>query len=302
MLSVNHLRYFHDAALLGGVAVAAKKHRVSASAVSQAIRGLESHLGLDLLRHNRNRFELTAEGRTLFEHSFAVLTAVERLEQEMAWTKKTNSGTVTFATQQSIAHHLLPGFLAHLRKTYPDVRIKVRLGTTEVVKQWLEQREVDFILSVNNVAYDAFRSLPVLEGRYILVESSTRRNASPHEFLLPSGTRESSLFRRSYEQETGAAPRVLMEIDSWGVIKRLAEQGLGIGLIPDYLLRFESGSHKVREVDLSLPKMPFSIDAYYCSRRNLLSKASRLFLDELETFGADPDNSDSPLPKRSSTR
>jgi DNA-binding transcriptional LysR family regulator len=283
MLSLQHLRYFQDAAGLGGVGAAARKHRVSSSAVSQAIRGLEAHFEVELLRHSKNRFVLTDEGQALLERSHALFSEADRLEQAMAWSKEAFAGTVTFATQQSLAHHVLPPFLAHLRAAYPAIKPKMRLGTTEVVKTWLEQREVDFILSVDNVAYDAFRTVPILEGRYVLAAAADHEVTSDDGFMIPGGTREALAFKREYEQAHGRPARVVMEIDSWGVIRRMAEHGLGIGLFPDYLLRFDD-RHGLREVDVGIPAMPYGVSAYYCSKRNLLSRVGRVFLDELEAF------------------
>lgn len=284
MISLYHLKYFQDAALLGGVGAAAKKNHISPSAVSQAIKGLEGHFNVTLLRHKKNRFELTEEGRALLDRSYPMFTAAEKLEEEMEWAKAAYSGTFSFATQQSIAHHVLPAFLARLRAKYPGIRPKLRLATTDVVKRWLEQREVDFILSVDNVAYDSFRPLPILSGHYVLAES-TKVKREQDAYLIPSGAKEVTIFRREYEEKYGVAPRVVMEIDSWGVIKRLAEQGLGIGLFPDYLLRFEK-SPGLQLVDRGLPPIPYSVSAYYCSKRNTLSRTSRLFLDELEAYSA----------------
>lgn len=284
MLSLTHLRYFHDAAALGSIAAAAVRHRVSASAVSQAVRNLESHFDSQLLAHTRNRFELTDEGRELYDRSIKLLAGVDSLEDEMRFSKSAHSGTVVFATQQSIAHTMLPGFMARMQKDYPRLAPKLRLAPTDVVQRWITMREIEFGLSVDNVTHDSFMSMPIYEGEFVLVQSTRAGAVDGQGFITPGEhTRESTAFRREYEAVLGKPPQMLMEIRSWGVVKRFAEMGMGIGLIPDYLLRFE-GSDGLKRVDLGLPRIPYSINAFHCRKRNSLSKNATLFLNELENF------------------
>ena len=67
------------------------------------------------------------------------------------------------------------------------------------------------------------------------------------------------------------------------MVKRLAEIGLGIGLIPDYLMRFE-GNSALKEVKTNIPPIYYDINAYYSKSRGKLSKQSQVFLNELEKF------------------
>lgn len=286
MLSLTHLKYFRDAALLGGVAPAAARNHISASAVSQAIKNLEVHFNASLLAHGRNRFALTSEGKALLERSQALFNASEKLEDEMQSTRSAFTGEVSFATQQSIAHHLLPQFLVDLHQTYPDLRPKIKLAPTDVVKRWIKTREVDFGLSVDNIAHDNFPSMPIYKGHFVYVESTKVKASAPEKktYITPGeATREAITFRRTFEARYGNPPHIVMEIKSWGVVKRFAELGMGVGIVPDYLLRFDR-SVGLREIDPKLPVIPYEIRAYYCGKRHSLSKNCRAFLESLEAY------------------
>ncbi len=288
MLSLSHLKYFCDAAMLGGIGQAAERNRVSPSAVSQAVRGLESHFEVELLRHSRNRFELTSAGRELLERSRVIFTSVETLEEQLKQTPGVFSGDVTFATQQSIAHHLLPGFIVQMQKTYPELQPKIKLAPTDVVKKWIETRDVEFGLSVDNVAHDSFIALPIYEGTFVYVkakkDAKSKKAFADHAFITPGETtREAITFRRDFADHFGRAPKVAMEIKSWGVVKRFAALGMGVGIIPDYLMRFDPSPDLVI-LDSDLPTIPYKINAFYCGKRNMLSRNSRAMLDALETY------------------
>lgn len=286
MLSLSHLKYFRDAVILGGIGAAAKRNRVTPSAISQSIKSLESHFDVDLLEHAKNQFILTNQGRTLFEQSHGIFTATDVLEDEMKASKSGLKGDVRFATQQSIAHYFLPRFLVDVAATLPNIKPQIQLGTTDVVSEWISDRSVEFGLSVDNFGEHNFNSVPIYEGHFVFVESKALPpKINKHRgFILPGGvTRESRTFRLEYKRVFGNEPKVAIEIPSWGVVKKFSETGLGVGLIPDYLKNFERNS-LLREVNLDLPKIKYSINAYYSPYTNRLSRQSQTFLDELGRF------------------
>lgn len=55
------LRYFLSAAQFKSISKAAKENFVSQSAISQAINKLETALSKQLITHEQNRFQLTAD-------------------------------------------------------------------------------------------------------------------------------------------------------------------------------------------------------------------------------------------------
>lgn len=285
MLTLAALHYFRDAALGGSVAAAARKHRISSSAVSQAIRGLERHFGAELLDHGRNRFALTDEGRRLLAQSDELIRVAAQLDEEMVAARAPDVGTIRLATQQSLAHSYLPEFMADFGRRYPGIKIHLRLATTNVVRGWLERREICMGLAVDNVDFDAFAAKTVREGEFVFVEAKAKPVSKNRRFLVPGATRETIQFRRAYEAVHDEAPDIAMEIDSWGVIKRFAQAGMGTGLVPDYLLNIDT-IHQLRLVDLKLPPLKYRVSAYYPARRRDLSRASRIFLDELTSYSA----------------
>lgn len=287
MISLNHLKYFQDAAVLHSLTAAAERNRVSTSAVSQAIKSLESYFNVELLQHSRNRFTLTPEGTALLEKSYELFAANQTLEDELKRGKNAATGSVSFATQQSIAHHLLPQFMAEMYKNYPRLQIQMKLATTDTVKTWLQTNEIEFGISVDNIEQHDFVSVPIYKGEFIFVESNRKKTDARHtrRFITPgASTKEAMEFHKHYRSVYGEPPQIQMDIKSWGVVKRFAELGIGTGFIPDYLLRCETSSTGLRTVDLKLPPVEYSINAFYYGKRAKLSKNCQLFLDSLDTF------------------
>lgn len=241
MLNIYSIKYFQDAVTEKSITRAAQKNSVSPSAISQAIKQLEQHFEISLLKHKKNNFALTVHGRFFSEQSQSILDAVKAVEQEMAiYRDEPLEGTITFATQQSIATFVLPRFLAMFSKSFPGIVPHFRLGTSTVVENWISESTVDFALSLDNVSYVKGVSESVYRGKFVLVirhgvALPTRKTIKDCKFLTTSSAEVLKL-KRSFKKQYGSDLPVKMVIDSWSTIKRFCAEGEGIGFMPDYLL------------------------------------------------------------------
>src|SRR4051812_17981688 len=82
-MNLNHLKYFYDAVSQGQISAAARKNRISQSAVSQAIGNLEKTLQCRLLVHQRKRLELTDAGKVAYEECKKVFDSIETFHQNV---------------------------------------------------------------------------------------------------------------------------------------------------------------------------------------------------------------------------
>jgi DNA-binding transcriptional LysR family regulator len=283
MLNLTHMHYFQTAARLKSLAQAAEKEKVTASAISQAIMQLEKHFGVSLLKHKKNRFELTESGQILLLRSHDLFAVTSGIEEAVA-NRGVPSGPVHFATQQSLALALLPQFLQQLQKSNPEIKPQINLMITSRVKKALQTRDVEFGLSVDNVGFDSFKHLPILNGNFLVISpKGARPNPQQDGFLLTESTKEVLRFKRGYEHKFGALPEVNMVVQSWGLIAKFVECGLGLGLVPDYMIRLGQ-NERVDVLDLGLPPIPYQVNAFYNDRLSTLSSGSQLFLGELQKF------------------
>lgn len=281
--SLTHLCYFRDAANFKSVGMAAKKNFVSSSAVSQAIRSLEQSFSTTLLVHEKRVFRLTDSGEELLKRSQSLIQEAFNLNECMSNQTRENAGEVIIACQQSFAQNVLPKFMAVFNKKYPNIRVHWIFGITDEVKEMLRTRQANIVLSADNISFDTFEELEVLSGNYVLIAKKGTTKPDP-VFILTSETQETSQFHKNYRKRFQTGAKILMEVDSWGVIKKLCAEGLGIGLVPDYLLRFDKAQSAVRIVDMGIEPSPYRVSAYYIGPRATLRRSCGFVLDELALF------------------
>ncbi len=275
MLNSSYLKYFHDAVQAGSIVKAAKQNFVTPSAVSQGIRQLELNFDIDLLRHRKNNFHLTEAGQVLFDRTKDVLRAFDQLHTEVNFTKEEYRGQINFGTQQSIAQTCLPNALALMQKKYPKIVPRFKLGTTNIVRQWLEEGTITFALTLDHGVKSGFVKEIIREGYFVFIG---KNNPDPSKvgLIVTGETPETLELKRLYEDKFNVEMPLKIVVDSWGVTKNLAESGLGVGFIPDYF--YPDGVPKRFQIKSFLPKIPYKICVVYHKNRPLC-KNSRAFLE-----------------------
>jgi DNA-binding transcriptional LysR family regulator len=113
---------------------AAKRLGRVQSNVTTRIQQLEQELGVGLFRRDGNRLTLSAEGERFLGYAKRMLALADEARQVLA--PQVPSGTLRIGTMESTAAARLPGPLAAIHGTYPDVQLRI---STAPSRQLLEQ-------------------------------------------------------------------------------------------------------------------------------------------------------------------
>ena len=124
-MKINQLRYFLAVADKGSVRAAAAALGVSAAAVSQALRELETAMGTPLLTRGTHGSVLSYAGRQFLTHARLILAQVGRAEADVAQIRGATGGTLTIGVTPWVAQSILPHALARFHALRPDVRLDI---------------------------------------------------------------------------------------------------------------------------------------------------------------------------------
>lgn len=269
-----YLKYFCDAARLGSISKAAGENHVSQSAVSQGLAKLEESLGHDLIVHQPNTFRLTPFGERLSQKSRELFSTIRTLEEELIG-EEGELKRACFATMHSLALKIVPKLLKKARVRWPQLEVIFRLGHTDMIMEMVKKGQVDFGFVLDNEDLSSFQCREVLRGEYSLyVAKSCKTALEKLPFIFSEERKEVIALNKAYKKRFGKEPQVLMEVSSWEVIARLVEEGLGIGLFPDYVAH---GRTKLKKIDWKLDPIPYRVVAIF-PRNVQLSKNLELFL------------------------
>lgn len=153
-------RIFREVALRQSISEAAKGLFISQSAVSQAVKQLESQLNLTLFRRTPKGVALTSEGQLLYEYAKSALDLLETAENKLDAMKNLSHGELKIGASDTISRYLLLERLEHFSKLYPKIKLQIVNRTSLEAVSLLKAGKIDF----------AFVNMPISDNGLTIEE------------------------------------------------------------------------------------------------------------------------------------
>ena len=241
------LRTFHTVVQRQGMRRAADALHRSQPAISARIRELERVLDLRVFERRGRRLHLTSAGRLLLEESRGLLAASEALQRRLAPLRGLRRGTLRLATIDAVSIYLLPEIYLEFRRSHPEVELLVQVVDSRRVLASVRRRRVDLgfvaLADQSRVSPDpALDVVPFFEDTMVCVGSPSHPLSAVRRLELATVAAEPLVLysRGSHTRATLDAvfharritPNVAMETESPEAMKRLAEVGVGLAILP----------------------------------------------------------------------
>jgi len=270
MINLNQLKYFYDVCINESFTESAKINKISHSAISQAIRNLEQFYEVELVIHKKNYFELTEEGRVIFSNINSIFDSVINSKNQIELKKNDFTGQLKLGFSHSVAMGIMLGHLKDFHKKYPRIIPLIKLANSKELADLLLSRELDLGIGIDDGNFFKLESDLLRKGKFVLAASKKEANFKEESFLVGDKGEEVIKFKHWYKKNELTNP--IIEIPSWEIINKMAQNGLGIGLMPDYLL---TGTHKlyILNHDIKLPN--YELKVFYRSK-SLLTRITQL--------------------------
>lgn len=142
-MDIRQLKVFTAVVDCGSFTAAAEKLHVAQSAVSIAVKKLETDLGLTLFDRGERQIRLTAEGEVLNRQARHLLGAFAQTQQQLRELKGGEQGTVRLGTSAMLGSYYLPDRIAAFRARYPGINFQVNGEGTSRAQEQLLAGEID---------------------------------------------------------------------------------------------------------------------------------------------------------------
>ncbi len=167
------LRYFLSLVETGSFTRAAQACLITQPTLSAGIKRLEDQLGVALFVRSNKRVFLTAAASRFLPRAKAILHEVNMASAEIAETSQGN--VLRLGVLQTLPAALVAGLLSAFTTQRPDIRFDLVDGTEQELLNRLDERGIDYALSLRRVEDDT--SLPLFAEGYGLVLSRRHRLA-----------------------------------------------------------------------------------------------------------------------------
>jgi DNA-binding transcriptional LysR family regulator len=236
-MEIRHLRTLVTVAEADSFADAAELLFITPAAVSQQIRQLEEELGLPLFDRSLRPPRLNANGENLLDRARKLVEQFNDFKSTAA--ESTIRGRLSIGSINGITSTLLPETLRSLRRRYPDVRVRIEEGPSQVLVRRVMREELDAAI-VSDVMQlpDYMERLPIFSEPLVVIAGlknnpqSWREAIETDHFLrLNRNAGLGILIDKSLKQLHVHVDEA-MELDSTDSIVHMTLAGLGSGIVP----------------------------------------------------------------------
>lgn len=167
-IRLSHFYLMREIVRYGKLSKAADALSISQSAATKSLQSLETALGVKLFSRQGHALEITSSGETFLASARKILSEFRNATEMLSDIETGTSGTVIVGEMIGATPRLLPDTLLTFRKRYPNVSVKIRVGSVRRLSTELFLREIDFTIGRLSV----FRELEGLKQTPLYSEST----------------------------------------------------------------------------------------------------------------------------------
>ena len=262
----DRLRIFYHVAEAGSFTRAGEQLHLHQSAVSRQIGALEAGLGVSLFHRHARGLLMTEQGELLYRTAREVYGRIAMTEATLTDSKRRPRGrlTVTATTGFSIVW-LMPKIVDFM-ENYPEISIALRMEDKELD---LSMREADAGIRLGRPTQPDLIQLPLMTLRFHFFASprylkdwgtpETLKDLENHRMIVyDNGPLKDVVnpgwLSHAFGYDRPPQLRPAMTVNSMLGMRRAVENGLGVAILPDYVLE-GSDLHQRLEIDAPLPKV-----------------------------------------------
>lgn len=221
---------------------ASKQLFVAQPYLSQQLKRLESELGTTLIERTTRKFQVTEAGRMLAYRAKQILDLSDATVKELQELNSGLKGTLSIGCLASAIETILIEKIFIFHQKYDNINFEIRQSGTHEILELLKRGIIEIGLIRNPVNLDLFNYISLKNGPMIAVtkrsahyESQSNKNTltlaevARNPLLLHN--RFANEIIRTFQQE-GLEPRILCRIEDTRSLLLLAEQGMGMAIVP----------------------------------------------------------------------
>jgi DNA-binding transcriptional LysR family regulator len=234
------LRHFLCLAETGSFSAAARALDLDHTTVARRVAALESALGVRLVDRLPRAVILTEEGRRIAAIGAAMRSEAHGVMRAARGMDAGLAGTVRVSAPPAFSRHVLVPRVAALRRFHPGIVLELH-GEQAYVD--LDRREADIALRLMRPTQDGLIGRKLGDLAFNLFATPAyleARSEAEWEFIVRDG-----LTARLHQEEWFASYRadraVAFRSNEFGILREAARAGLGIALLPEFMVAPTSG-------------------------------------------------------------
>ena len=248
-ISAKQLKYFLAVAKYKNFQKAADECAISQPALSMKIKELEKDLG-QLIERGSKKFYLTQTGQALIDKAETIIQSFDDLKHLANKGNKINK--LSIGAIPTVAPYLLPRIIKTISKKYNDIVIEPKETVTEKLISYLISGRVDLAILALPTHEPLLNEVPLFEEEFLLIRHTNDANKP-----VPNNKELTNMKLLLLEEghclrsqtlsfcKINSVPKNIMEGTTLTTLVQMVSSGIGVTLIPEIAVPFETRSTKV---------------------------------------------------------
>ncbi|MCH5265151.1 MAG: LysR family transcriptional regulator [Lachnospiraceae bacterium] len=318
-MTTQQVHYIITLAEEGSFSKAAKKLSVTQPSISQLIKNMEAQLGVLLFDRSFTPIRLTTVGQAYYDAAKKIQSTERELENRISEIHELKTGTLTIGTTPFRGAYMLPGSFSAFQAAFPEIKLNIITTNAGKLKSLLLSGEIDICIETGRFDPKLFYTEDLSMEHYYLAVGKSHTFNQRHftcqleaadiisDSLALSGQRKISIKDCLQEpflildaqtddpditfdlfNKENQTPKIALEARNLETILHWINAGLGIGILPDTMIRFGNFKehpvyYRLQEPEGTPALTKKKIVAAY-SKRHFLSQTASAYIHLLKQF------------------
>lgn len=287
-MTLEQLRMLKYLAEQGSLKAASRRLHKTQPAISQGLKQLESHLGIDLFNRSGYRLELTEAGHEIYQHALKLINEASEIKQIAQHLNRGHEASITLSIEASFDLTRFLPWLEKIQSEFPRTQIQLNQEHISGAFEAVEEGKADIaITAIDNLKLESgvFDSKLLLKGKLVNVAAPRFLMRHPNLKKVSELTEEYQVVvKDSGQSSEGQNYSVQMGQRCWYVNdfhtkKILISSGMGWGRLPEFMIdeELKNGSLVYLKLKDSKTELELNYQALKLRARVLGPVASRFW-------------------------
>lgn len=229
--------------------LAAKELFLTQSAVSHAIKALETDVGSRLVDRGSRRVLLTQAGEQFLRHTEKILREMEAARAGLDALSRWGHGRLRVGASTTACQYLLPTVLREFKQSFPKAVITIEPGDHSTQVDLLQNNRIDLAIMLQPETRGEFEFVPLFQDELRLLTSpmhawvregrKTPGSLAAETVVLYNKASYTYRLVTEYFREERVSIGHFIELGSMDAIKELVKIGVGVGVLAPWVARNE---------------------------------------------------------------
>lgn len=276
--TLRQVRYFVATAETGQISLASQRLNITQSAITIAIKQLESTVHSELFLRLPSGMVLTESGHLFLKHSYEILDRVDAAMNVQNLNQ--HHGKITIAGTGTIISYFLPMHLNRIQKLYPNLTLKILELSRQEIEQGLESGDIDLaVLLSSNVTnpkiavrdlFDSTRRLWLSEGHPLLNQEFVTFSEIANEPYVMLTFDEAENWMMNFWHKQGYSPRIILRTNAVEAVRSMVANGSGVTILSDAVYRpWSLEGKRIHNISLNPAPPPMAVGVAWAEGKAL---------------------------------